>query len=49
MDDKLQKKLTLLPESPGCYIYRDENNEILYIGKSKCLKNRVKSYFHSKQ
>ncbi|HFK0727003.1 TPA: DNA helicase UvrC, partial [Listeria monocytogenes] len=26
MDDKLQKKLTLLPESPGCYIYRDENN-----------------------
>ncbi|EAH3621455.1 TPA: DNA helicase UvrC, partial [Listeria monocytogenes] len=25
MDDKLQKKLTLLPESPGCYIYRDEN------------------------
>ncbi|EAD1871145.1 TPA: DNA helicase UvrC, partial [Listeria monocytogenes] len=23
MDDKLQKKLTLLPESPGCYIYRD--------------------------
>ncbi|MBC2011622.1 excinuclease ABC subunit C [Listeria marthii] len=49
MDDKLQTKLTLLPESPGCYIYRDENNEILYIGKSKCLKNRVKSYFHSKQ
>lgn len=49
MDTKLQTKLTLLPESPGCYIYKDENNEILYIGKSKCLKNRVKSYFHSKQ
>lgn len=46
---QLQQKLTLLPDSPGCYIYKDEKQEILYIGKSKCLKNRVKSYFTGKQ
>lgn len=49
MNIQLQQKLTLLPDAPGCYIYKDENNEILYIGKSKCLKNRVKSYFTGKQ
>ena len=42
----LQDKLALLPDSPGCYIMKDENQEILYVGKAKVLKNRVRSYFH---
>ncbi|MDO4467666.1 MAG: excinuclease ABC subunit UvrC [Bacillota bacterium] len=42
----LQDKLALLPDSPGCYIMKDENGEILYVGKAKVLKNRVRSYFH---
>ena len=41
----LKKKLELLPDSPGCYIYRDNIGEIIYVGKAKNLKNRVKSYF----
>ena len=37
-----------IPISPGVYLYRDENNEILYIGKAKSLRSRVKSYFLNK-
>lgn len=46
MKQNLQNKLALLPDSPGCYIMKDEKDEILYVGKAKVLKNRVKSYFH---
>ena len=42
----LQDKLALLPDLPGCYIMKDENQNILYVGKAKVLKNRVRSYFH---
>ncbi len=42
----LQDKLALLPEQPGCYIMKDEHQNILYVGKAKILKNRVRSYFH---
>lgn len=42
----LDEKLKLLPDLPGCYQMRDENNEIIYVGKAKNLKNRVRSYFH---
>ena len=45
----LQRKLLDLPTRPGCYLYRDEKGELLYIGKAKVLRNRVKSYFQSKQ
>ncbi len=38
-------KLSLLPEAPGCYIMKDGDGNILYIGKAKVLKNRVRSYF----
>ncbi|EUJ33172.1 excinuclease ABC subunit C [Listeria floridensis FSL S10-1187] len=48
-ETKLQQKLRTLPEVPGCYIYRDKMGEILYIGKSKNLKKRVKSYFTKTQ
>ena len=45
MNLTLQKKLDLIPENPGCYLYKDNIGEIIYVGKAKNLKNRVKSYF----
>lgn len=41
----LKKKLKSLPSNPGCYLYKDNIGEIIYVGKAKNLKNRVKSYF----
>ncbi len=43
----LKVKLGLIPKSPGVYFFRDENGEIIYIGKAKVLRNRVRSYFNS--
>jgi excinuclease ABC subunit C len=43
--DKIKEKLTLLPEVPGCYFMKDEKGKIIYVGKAKSLKSRVKSYF----
>ena len=40
-------KSSKIPTSPGVYLYRDETDEILYIGKAKNLRSRVKSYFSS--
>lgn len=45
VSEALKHKLELLPDSPGCYIMKDEKGEILYVGKAKVLKNRVRSYF----
>lgn len=45
MNKQLSEKLKLLPSMPGCYLYHDKNQEVIYIGKAKNLKNRVKSYF----
>lgn len=45
MNKQLQEKLKLLPDLPGCYLYHDVNREIIYVGKAKNLKKRVKSYF----
>ena len=45
MNLTLQRKLELLPDNPGCYLYKDNIGEIIYVGKAKNLKNRVKSYF----
>ncbi|GLH70063.1 UvrABC system protein C [Geothrix rubra] len=44
----LQRKLADLPLRPGCYLYRDQKGNLLYIGKAKVLRNRVKSYFQNK-
>ena len=41
----IQSKLELLPTSPGCYIHKDKNGTIIYVGKAKNLRNRVRSYF----
>lgn len=38
-------KLALLPQDPGCYLMKDHQDQIIYVGKAKNLKNRVKSYF----
>ena len=44
----IKQILTTLPKSPGIYQYFDKEDEILYVGKAKILKNRVNSYFTSK-
>lgn len=41
----LRQKLSLLPEKPGVYLMKDAANQIIYVGKAKILKNRVRSYF----
>ena len=41
------EKLKSLPASPGCYVYRDAKGDVLYVGKAKSLKNRVRNYFQS--
>ena len=48
MNDNLKQTLKLLPSLPGCYIYYDKNDEIIYVGKAKILKRRVLSYFNRK-
>lgn len=45
MSEQLEKKLRMIPERPGIYKMLDETGNIIYIGKSKCLKKRVHSYF----
>jgi len=45
MNDVIRNKLKLLPEKPGCYLMKNINGQIIYVGKAKILKNRVKSYF----
>ncbi|MEI5995551.1 excinuclease ABC subunit UvrC [Candidatus Enterococcus mansonii] len=45
MNEKIKNKLALLPDQPGCYLMKDKNGTIIYVGKAKVLKNRVRSYF----
>jgi len=47
--DNIKKKLALLPDSPGCYLMKDETGTVIYVGKAKILKNRVKSYFRGEK
>ena len=42
----IEEKLALLPDKPGSYQMRDKDGNIIYVGKAKNLKNRVRSYFH---
>ena len=45
MNNLIKSKLELLPTGPGCYIHKDKNGTIIYVGKAKNLRNRVRSYF----
>ena len=42
---RLSKFLKDIPNDPGCYLMKDRDNRLLYVGKSKKLRNRVRSYF----
>lgn len=45
MKDSIKDKLSVLPEQPGVYLMKDKQGRIIYVGKAKLLKNRVRSYF----
>ncbi|MEH7125644.1 excinuclease ABC subunit UvrC [Bacillus sp. JJ1773] len=45
MNEIIKNKLMLLPDQPGCYLMKDRQGTIIYVGKAKVLKNRVRSYF----
>jgi excinuclease ABC subunit C len=45
--EHIEHKLALLPDKPGCYQMKNLNSQIIYVGKAKNLKNRVRSYFKS--
>lgn len=45
MNETIQNKLAILPDEPGCYLMKDRQGTIIYVGKAKILKNRVRSYF----
>lgn len=49
MKDTLKDTLKLLPDLPGCYLYYNKDNIIIYVGKAKNLKKRVRSYFNNSQ
>ena len=48
MNQELLETIKLVPTQPGCYLYYNKENEIIYVGKAKNLKRRVYSYFHKK-
>lgn len=43
--ENIRRKLALLPEKPGCYLMKNGEGKVIYVGKAKVLKNRVRSYF----
>ena len=45
-EEELKLKVSMLPDSPGCYIYYDKEGTVIYVGKAKKLKRRVSSYFN---
>ncbi|KAB2338767.1 excinuclease ABC subunit UvrC [Cytobacillus depressus] len=45
MNEIIKNKLMLLPDQPGCYLMKDRQGTIIYVGKAKVIKNRVRSYF----
>ncbi|MED3622677.1 excinuclease ABC subunit UvrC [Neobacillus thermocopriae] len=45
MNEIIKQKLSLLPDQPGCYLMKDRQGTVIYVGKAKVLKNRVRSYF----
>lgn len=45
MNQQIKNKLAVLPDQPGCYLMKDRQGTVIYVGKAKILKNRVRSYF----
>lgn len=45
MNETIEHKLSILPDLPGCYLMKDRQGTVIYVGKAKVLKNRVRSYF----
>src|SRR5437588_12182711 len=45
MAKRLEEQLRTLPTKPGVYLFRDRKGEVLYVGKAKSLRSRVRSYF----
>lgn len=43
--NKLKEKLAVLPDNPGCYLMLDDSGKVIYVGKAKSLRSRVRSYF----
>ena len=43
--EKLEEKISMLPDSPGCYLMKGQDGTVIYVGKAVNLKNRVRSYF----
>lgn len=46
-DAKLEEKLSNLPKQPGIYQYKNSEGKIIYVGKAKNLRNRIRQYFHN--
>jgi len=47
ISEHIKAILDTLPEKPGCYLMKDKDGKIIYVGKAISLKNRVRSYFHA--
>ncbi len=45
----MREKLKNVPQKPGVYLFKDENAKIIYVGKAKVLRNRMRSYFQSSE
>jgi len=47
VSDDLKQKLAVLPDKPGVYLMRDRHGKVIYVGKAKSLRNRVRNYFQN--
>ena len=45
LQKKIKNKLSVVPFEPGCYLMKDRNDQVIYVGKAKRLRNRLRSYF----
>ncbi|MEZ4253278.1 MAG: GIY-YIG nuclease family protein [Polyangiales bacterium] len=43
--ERVQEKLETLPTQPGVYVFRGANDVVIYVGKARSLRSRVRSYF----